>query len=224
MRNKTNLGILLLLCLTLMLRADSCLVEQREVAVVLPAKVPAVWETAGHVQATDEATDDVSPAKALRDALEDDPLSGDITAVYLSGVTYRVLTNSGHSTRRAGSVSVDFSGTELQLMTFDIPHNDVGLEGKSGDGIASNGDVDLVAAGVDELNSRLNDWLDSYRTDPGDTSYDSLLDFTWIARWDSSLDGDPPSVSDPDNFTWETNLIILVEKTTDVDVGPTGGL
>jgi hypothetical protein len=223
MRNKTNLSILGIVCLTLVLRADSCLVEQRQVSLILPAQVPAHWETVGHTQSTDEDTDFVSAAGPLRDALDDDPLPGDITHVYLSGVTYRVLTNTGHSTRRQGTVSIDFGKVELGVLTFDIPNNDAGLEGKSGDGDPSNGQVDMVAAGVDEMNTRLNAWLDAYRANPGDDSYDSLLDFTWRATWDSSLDGDPPSASDPDNFTWETNLIILIEKNAEVDVGPTTG-
>ena len=214
MRNR-NLTILVVLLVSLVLRADSCLLEQRDVHLVLPALVPANWETSGHTEATDTDTDFVDAATPVRDAIESESLAGDIIGVTLSGITWEVLTNTGHSTRRFGGVDFTALGDgTVRILDFNIPNNDAGERGQTGDGT---GRATLVAEGANELSDRLTTWFQQYQNDPASAD-DTLLQFTYRAIWDSSVDGDPPTAADPDNFTWVTNLILQIETVADIEV------
>lgn len=217
MRSQRNLTILGIICLSLILRADSCLLEQKKVHMVIPAEVPFQWETKGHTEATDTRTYSFDAAGPVRDGLSSDSIPGDLLRVYLAGAQYRVVESTGHDARRVGSVTIEFDvaagpghGTgPFELLTFDVPSNATGVSGSAGDGT-----VTLVAAGLGEINYRLGEWLDAYKANPLDTSLDGWLRGTGTATWSSTP---APSAADPDDFTWVTDAVIQVVKEGDVE-------
>jgi hypothetical protein len=212
-----NLTILCILCLSLMLRADSCLVEQKDVALIIPAEVPYEWETRGYTEATGTDSGPFDAAGPIRDGLESDTISGTIVSVQVSGVQYRVTESTGHDAQRFGFIEITFDqsvGTghdvgPYRVLDFDVPTNVAGTTGAAGDGT-----VTLNRAGVDELNYRLGEWLTTYNADTSDTSLDSWLQGTWGVSWTSDP---PPTSNEKDNFKWVTDLVVQVEKNAKVD-------
>jgi hypothetical protein len=202
MRRK-SFSILLVLCASIVLKGDGCLVKQKDVSMVLAGKIPAQWDSQGYTQATFVKTDVVSAGTDVLNALNADNLAGVYKSIKVVGAVYEVLKSTGHDARRAGTVTVNGN----LLLTFDVPHNTQGIKGNAGDPTLT-----LGTPGLNFINGRLQQFLDSYNVGAPNTA---LLDFTYTANWTSTP---APSASDPDAFTWTTDLVIQVEKTAKVDV------
>jgi hypothetical protein len=202
-RNSKNLGALVLLCATLVLRADSCLVEQKDISMVLAGEIPAEWVSQGWTEANFSDTDIVQAGEDVGDALDADDTEGEVTSIQVVGAIYEVLESTGHDARRAGTVTVNGN----LLLTFDVPSNATGVKGAAGDGTLT-----LEAPGLTFVNNRMQQYLDSYNAGIPNPA---LLDFTYVAQWTSTP---APSSGDPDDFRWRTDLVIQIEKTVTVDV------
>ena len=202
-RNHKNLGALVLLCATLALRADSCLVKQKDIAMVLAGAIPAQWESRGYTQANFNDTATVHAGQDVQDALDADTIEGEVTSIKVVGAVYEVLDSSGHDARRAGTVTLNGN----QLLSFDVPTNVRGTRGNAGDGTLT-----LAPAGLAFVNDRLQQFLDSYNAGAPNPA---LLDFTYAASWTSTP---APTAGDPDDFSWTTDLVIQIEKTATLDV------
>lgn len=202
-RNFKNLGALVLLCATLVLRADSCLVEQKDISMVLAGEIPAEWVSQGWTQANFTDTGLIEAGEDVGDALDADDTDGEVTSIQVVGAVYEVLESTGHDAQRAGTVTVNGN----LLLTFDVPSNRKGVKGAAGDGTLT-----LEPAGLTFINARLQQYLDSYNAG---TPNPGLLDFNYTAQWTSTP---APSAGDPDNFRWTTDLVIQIEKTATLDV------
>ena len=207
MITQRNLTILLILCTSLVLRGDGCnVLEQKDVEQVAGIPIPAEWVSDGHTEANFTETLDVNIAGDLRDAITENGGADNLQSVGVSGVQYKVLESTGHDARRAGSVTVRPTSSDfpLDLLTFNISGNETGREGAAGDG---SGELTMNSAGTTFVAGRLNSWLDQYKANPDDSSYDSLLEFRFVANWTSTP---PPTAQDPDNFRWTTDLVVQV--------------
>lgn len=223
MRTKT-IAILAILALSLMLRADSCTVEQRDVSVVLGGQIPMEFSSVGYVDAsgTDEGTFDFGIE--ILDAIEALELDGTPDTVIVTGGGFRVTRSDGHDARRSGSLNLDVTYTggtpaapadaDFDLLDYNTPTNVAGTEGfaVSNSQPVSPADAFVLfsPAGLQAVNEYLDDFLDAYNTG-GSPS----LSVTGTVTWDS----DPaPSQADPDDFTWEVFLQIQLRQTTETDV------
>lgn len=209
MITQRNLTILLILCTSLVLRGDGCnVLEQKDVEQVAGIPVPAEWVSIGWTDASGSYTDsfDASIAEDLRTAIAENGGADNLVAINVSGVQYKVLESTGHDAQREGSVTVEPTGTgsPLGLLVFNIPGNETGRSGAAGDG---SGELIMQISGTTLVNGRINSWLDQYKANPGDTSYDNLLDLTFEVNWTSTP---APSAQSPDNFTWTTDLVLQV--------------
>ena len=207
---RKNLFILLVLCTSLILRADSCVLEQREVSQVSSLGVPAEFVSQGWTESSETQSAVVDISADVRDALEGVSVDN-IEQILLAGAAYKVTASTGHDAARDGDVTVKTpgAGAANQLLTFDVPTNSAGTSGTAGDGTLT-----LVNAGVDFINTQVATWLDQYKTNPA-LADDSLLVFEYTATWNSNP---PPSAQDPDNFTWSTDVILHVETIIDIEV------
>ncbi|HEX7880650.1 MAG TPA: hypothetical protein VF720_14640 [Candidatus Eisenbacteria bacterium] len=201
MTNRKPLIALGLGLLFLVLKADSCIIEDRMVDAVVTQTIPYVWHTEGdNAAGSDSAV--VSLAADVEAALDEFEGDVDVTAIHISGGTYRVLENRGFVGAHMGTVTIQAVGDEpLTILTYDVPNPPGNADGASG---GTGVDVSLVAAGINLLNERLAEYLDT--RDP------SRLQFTFRTEWNSTA----PS-TDYD-FDWETALILQVVGTIEVQV------
>lgn len=193
------IGLLGLVSLGLVLSGDSCVVEERTVDIVVTANIPAEWSTAGYLTGgSGTATLPVNAAEDVEDALDKLDEDSTIDSVLVAGACYEVISSSGHNARRTGDVYIDGAW----LLHFDVPNN---LAGTTGD--TDGATLTLKKPGVDLLNSRLDQYLESRNP--------SLLSFTFSASWTS----DPaPTQQDPDSFIWKTCVILQVRGSVTLDV------
>jgi hypothetical protein len=190
-----------LACLALVLKGDSCLVEERTTDVVITADVPAIWQTEG-TNNTGTDTYVVDAGDEILEALDDLGDDADLTEINIAGVCYEVLQNNGFDGAHEGSVSVD--GNEL--LTFEVQTNATGTKGGTEEAT-----VRLSADGVNYVNSLLDQFLASYNAGNPDPSL--LNDLEFVANWSST----PPGATGYD-FDWKTCLILQVIGEVTVDV------
>lgn len=202
MIKQRNLTILLVLCISLVLRGDGCnILEQKDVEQVAGIPVPAEWVSEGYTEANFSQSQTLSLAEDIRDAMPDDPSEAEkILSIGVAGVQYKVLESTGHDAQRAGHV--DING--IRILDFDVPGNETGRSGAAGDG---SGELTMNAAGVDFVAGRLNTWLNEYKADPFGVADDGLLEFSYAVQWSSTP---APTAMDPDNFRWTTDLVLQV--------------
>jgi len=200
-RPRRGLAILGILCASLLLRADGCLVEEKIVDGVATFTITQTWVSEGFTEANFSDTytltaDDIADVDDAINGLENVDAIGDPA---VAGAKYRVVSSTGHDAQRAGSVTVDGQ----TLLTFDIPSNATGVSGESGDGTLT-----LDSDGVAEVLDAIRSFVD------GNSS--ALDGFTFSASWTSTP---APTQQDQDNFTWVTEVIIQVPVTFKFD-GP----
>lgn len=198
---RRGFAVLGILCASLMLRADGCLVEEKIVDGVATFVITHTWVSEGFTEAnfSDTYTLTSDDIDAIDDAINGLDNVDSFGEPAVAGATYRVLTSTGHDARRAGSVTI---GGET-LLTFDIPTNAAGTNGAAGDGTLT-----LDAAGIDEVKAAIQAFLD------GNSS--ALDGLTFAANWSSTP---APTQQDQDNFTWVTELVVQIPVTFKFD-GP----
>jgi hypothetical protein len=164
-----------LLALAIVLRADSCLIEQRTISTVVGGDIPTMWTTTGFAE--NQQTLFVEAADQVDDALEEFSEDADLDSIHVTGVCWEILANRGSTARQAASRTGSVTVNGIALLTFDIPNTMEGTEGCSGDG-----SVTFNAAGLDHINDRLNAYLAGWNSGSADPD---LLDFTFVSQWDS---------------------------------------
>lgn len=215
MRMRT-LIILGVLGTSLLLRADSCLIEQVEVDVVLGTEIPAEWVSVGFTDATGVRKDtlDVNPTDDLVAELDDLDLPGDLVSIQITGVGFKVLTSEGHDARRFGIISVE----GFPFIEFNTPTNAAGTtafakaSGTAIDPLTSTPELRLRSQGLSLLNDRLDTFLQQYLA--GGSPDPTLLELSYVADWTSTP---APTAGSPDNFTWTTNLQVQIIQKSDLD-------
>jgi hypothetical protein len=203
MRSKA-IPILALLLASFVFQGESCLVEQRTVSAVLGTSIPAEFVSEGFTESSgeDSAAITIDAGAEILAALDDADIDvEDIESIAITGGCYEVTASTGHDARRAGEVYIDGN----RFLTFDVPTNAAGTSGSTGDGTLA-----LDAAGVEPLNTRLNDYLTALKG-----GSEPPFPIEYRALWTSTP---PPTEGDPDNFTWTTcvNLQVIYEWTVDV--------
>jgi hypothetical protein len=200
MRNKTVcwLG---LACLVLVLKGDSCLVEERTVDVVVTGDIPATWHTEGS-NSEGSASIMIDANDEVLEALDDLSDEAELESIKVSGVCYEVLENDGFIGSHSGVVSVDGHA----LLEFDVPTNAVGTTGGT-----EGAEVTLVADGVGYVNGLMATYLAGYNA--GNPDEDLLDDLMFSASWESA----DPGASSYD-FDWKTCLILQVVGNVTLDV------
>ena len=179
-----------------------CIIEDREVDVVVTGDIPATWHTEGDNSSGVDIAN-VNAAPDVEDALDNLDADSDIKSINIAGGSYEVLANSGFVGAHSGTVYVSATGvSEMAAMTFDAPSNEVGASGSHGV------ELNLQGTGIEFLNTRLNDYLDS-----GPPRDQSLLQFTFRTVWTST----PPGTSEY-NFDWKTALVLQIVGTIKVKV------
>ena len=188
--------------LLLTLKADSCILKDRRVDAVVTHTIPYVWQTQGdNAAGSDVAT--VNLAGEVLDALNEFEGDVDVTSIHISGATYRVVDNRGFVGAHQGMVTIEAAGqSPLTILTYDVPNPPGNATGATG---GSGVQLKLVAAGINFLNSRLDQYLVSRDA--------SLLDFTIRTSWTST----DPGVDSYD-FDWETALILQIVGVIEVQV------
>lgn len=201
MRSK-SLATLALAGLFLALRGDSCVLEDRTLDAVVTHELAATWITQGdNTSGSDEAT--VSLAADVDEALDEFDDVVEITSIHIAGGTYEVLANRGFVGAHQGTVTIEATGqSPLTILTYDVPNPPGNATGASG-GTGVN--VQLVAAGINFLNTRLDQYLD--------TSNANLLQFTFRTNWTSTNPGDAEY-----DFDWKTALVLQVVGQIEVEV------
>ncbi len=202
MRSRT-LWVLGLVLVSLAVQGESCLLEQRKVSAVLGSSIPAEWQSRGFTDTMDDSTVDAGAiiAEALDDAGID---ANDIKSIAIAGGCYEVVRNSGHDAQREGTIMID----DVLVLSFDVPNNQVGTAGTSGDGTLT-----LNAAGITYLNGKLNTFLAALKVAPEGTT--PPLEFEYKAAWTSTP---APTESEPDDFDWITCVNLQIEYEVEVDV------
>jgi hypothetical protein len=200
MRNK-SVYLLGLVSLILVLKGDSCLIEERTVDVVVTGDIPATWHTEGS-NSSGSAAITIDANDEVQEALDDISDDADIESINVAGVCYEVLANSGFVGAHDGMVSVDGH----QLLTFDVPTNAVGTTGGT-----TGAEVSLVADGVAYVNGLMASYLAGYNA--GNVNEDLLDNLMFSASWTST---DPGGSSY--DFDWKTCLILQVVGNVTLDV------
>ena len=186
----------------LTLKADSCLIEDRTLEAVVTRTLPYLWHTQGDNASGSEMAS-ASLAGDVDDALDEFDGLVEITSIHIAGSTYRVVANRGFVGAHQGTVTIEASGqSPLTILTYDVPNPPGNAAGASG---GTGVDISLVAAGINFLNSRLDQYLISENP--------TLLDFTFRTNWTSTS----PGTAEYD-FDWETALILQVVGLVEVQV------
>ena len=181
--------------LVLVFNGDSCIMEKRTIDIVVTANIPEEWTTSGS-SGSGSTTVTVNAASQVNDALDKLSDSSTIDSVLVAGACYEVVSNSGRSARRTGDVTINGH----PLLHFDVPNNDAGTTGDT-----EGATLTLKAEGVNFLNGKLNEYLQ--------TRNESLLDFSFSATWSSP--GAPAGV---DSFVWKTCVILQVRGKVSIDI------
>ncbi|MFN0152659.1 MAG: hypothetical protein ACKVU1_18300 [bacterium] len=202
MRSRT-LSILGLLLVSLAVKGESCLLEQRKVSAVLGSSIPAEWQSRGFTETMDDST--IDAGAIIDEALDDADIDpADIKSIAIAGGCYEVVRSSGHDAQREGTVEID----DVLVLSFDVPNNQTGTAGTSGDGTLT-----LNSAGLTYVNGKLNTFLTALKANPDGPT--PPLVFTYKAEWTSTP---PPTSGDPDDFDWITCINLQIEYEVEVDV------
>lgn len=209
MKHRT-IGILGLLLVSLVFQGESCILEQRTISAVVGSSIPAQWHTTGFTDTFDDDT--VDAGAEIKKAIEDGSIDvDDIKSISISGACYKVESSTGHNAQRQGTVKVNVVGDpEVIFFSFNVPNNNAGTEGTSGDGTLT-----LNGPGVNYLQGKLNAFLSSLKAG-GDPS----LMVHYRADWTSTP---PPSEGDPDDFFWTTCAVLQIEYEVELEVPNVGG-
>jgi hypothetical protein len=200
MRSK-SFCLLGLLAMVLVLKGDSCLVDERTVDVVVTGDIPATWHTGGSNSAGSAAIV-VNANDEVQEALDDLSDDADLESIKVAGVCYEVLENGGFVGAHEGTVTVDGH----TLLSFDVPTNTVGTTGGT-----EGAEVMLAPDGVNYVNDLMADYLAGYNNGNVD---ESILDnLMFSASWTST---DPGTESY--DFDWKTCLILQIVGTVTLDV------
>lgn len=176
-----------------------CIVEDREVDVVVTGDIPVTWHTTGTNSSGNDVIN-VNVASDVEDALDQLDTGSDVQSIAIAGGSYEVLANRGFVGAHSGTVYLSAAGvSEMQVLTFDAPSNATGASGSTTVEIA------LKKPGVDFLNARLNSYLSTHDS--------SLMQFTFRTAWSST----PPGSSSYD-FDWKTALVLQIVGTIEVKV------
>lgn len=185
--------------LLLTVAIGGCIVEDREVDVVVTGDIPVTWHTTGNNSSGNDIIN-VNVATDVEDALDQLDADSDVQSIAIAGGSYEVLANRGFVGAHSGTVYVSATGvSEMQVLSFDAPSNATGASGSTTVEIA------LKKPGVDFLNARLNSYL---------TTHDAgLMQFTFRTAWTST----PPGAGSYD-FDWKTALVMQIVGTIKVKV------
>lgn len=217
-----TLIILAVLATSLLLRADSCTLEERNVAVVLGGELPMQFESVGFTQASGEDTGSYDFGADLLDALDELELDGEIDQIAISGAGFEILRSEGHDAARSGEVFFSYSyddgagsistGTEQRLLSWSTPTNAAGTKGyaiASASG-ASGPYVLFDPTGLEALNLLLARYLADYNAGNRPT-----LSVQGRATWNSTP---PPTPEVPDDLSWEIFLQVQIRQNAQVEI------
>ena len=208
---RNALLVLAVLATTLLLRADSCTVEERSIAVSAGSTLRFTVEGAGTGTSWAGALD---LGQDIRDALLDLDEDDRVDSVRVVGARMEFLRNDGFSTVRRGNVFAGESGSEQRILEFRAADNEAGTAG-----LASFGSVNAQPDSATILLS----WKTA-----GMRAVHALAD-SFLARWYRgedpqlllSLRADwSPAAPDtlPDDFDLEIRLDLQIHRILDAEV------
>lgn len=217
-RSGKGLAILGILCVSLILRGDDgCVTEDKNVEGVLAVTLKAEWTTEGFTENTDQDGGNAGDfADEIFDALDELEDAGDLQAdgVTVAGARGRVTANNGHSSARTATVNITTSSFNGEAFDMRVPDNNTGREVTASDN-GANLYLDLNATAVNALNGDFQDFLAEYLAGDRNAARLILNGINWTAVWSTD---NPPTQQDPDDFDWETEIILHVPVEYEVTV------
>lgn len=198
--------VLGLLALALPFTGAEC-TKTRVTDTVITVNLTSHWTTDGFTQGTDSDTRAINAADDLIDALDNVDADA-VESISVSGVEYRLVANRGSAARQAAQHSGSVTFNSQELLTFNSPDTAPGTVGNPG-----NGRVVMKAAGVTDLNNRMNQFLASYKA--GNPNSSLVNNLTFGASWASNPNA---SQADQDDFDWDVVVVLQIVATADVDI------
>lgn len=195
-----------LLLLALPFTGAEC-VKTRVTDTVITVNLTSHWNTTGFTEGTHNDTRTVNAAADLVDAL-DNVDTEDLEKITVSGVEYLVVANRGSAARQAAQHSGSVTFNSQDLLTFNSPSTTAGLVGTP-----ANGRVVMKAAGVSDINTRLAQFLASYKS--GNPNLSLVDNLTFAASWVSTPNA---TQADPDDFDWDVVVVLQIVAKANVDI------
>lgn len=219
--------ILGVMALSLILRADGCVTEERNLNGSVPIEITAEFLTEGFLEpdgvrytlSTSDVDEiiaslddlDSETIEAVRNAIDPD---GGGREVLIGGLRAYVVENRGNIAARTGSLELDLGGGLEPVASLNPTTNATGSEASF-----ANGGIELAAGaatGLTSLKGRLNDFLSDYLDGNLDDARSELVGLAFEATWETA---DPePTQTNQDDFDWAVEVIVLIPAQYAIEV------